>query len=200
MRIRWMGARGKAARSPSEHCLESRDGVERVVDTTASSPQAFDAGPPAGRAWTAGHSSGLEMKALNLRVCQVRGEAGHRDGAGGGQRIPRSSKPCPQLTFVPALGRVRASAQRWNTPLRAIFKHAHHICTLRGAWGSVRESMDDNHGNCAETVPGRLKAPQGGLELQLVELSRAKNGCTVLPSRKSRPLPMRVTYPAHASL
>jgi hypothetical protein len=31
MSIRWVGARGRAARSPSEHCLESRDGVERVV-------------------------------------------------------------------------------------------------------------------------------------------------------------------------
>ena len=84
MRIRWMGARGKAAQSPSEHCLESRDGVERVVGQTPQllhhrrSTQDLQQGGHGQQV----HSSGLEMKALNLRVCQVRGEAGHRDGVG----------------------------------------------------------------------------------------------------------------------
>ena len=88
-----MGARGKAAWNLSEHCLESRDGVESVVGQTPQllhhrrSTQDLQQGGHGQQV----HSSGLEMKVLCLGVRQVRGEATHRDGAG---QALETTTPC----------------------------------------------------------------------------------------------------------
>jgi hypothetical protein len=86
------------------------------------------------------------MKVLNLGVRKVRGEAGHRHGAGAGHRSPWDcSHPRPQLAVVPALGCIGTGAQCRNAPLRSILKCTHHVCTPHGACGAAGQSSNEDH-------------------------------------------------------